>query len=244
MPTRILLTVVLGLLLAGCPPPRGVYHPVQKGQTLYRIGKAYGVDEQRIAQLNDISDPSRIKVGQRIFIPGADRPLAVPATASSRARPASSNSPPTSVKPPRITSAPKAPATPARTKAPAVARGAFAWPLKGKVVKGFDAKGSTPHKGVEISARKGAPVHSAAAGKVIYSGNGISGYGNLIILKHDDSFYTVYGYNQKNLVREGAFVSKEQKIALCGLPPGGGTARLHFEIRRGKQPVNPIFYLP
>jgi lipoprotein NlpD len=87
-------------------------------------------------------------------------------------------------------------------------------------------------------------VVSAAAGRVIYSGNGIRGYGNLIILKHDDSFYTIYGFNAKNLVESGSFVSKGEKIALAGSPPNGGSPRLYFEIRHGKTAVDPIFYLP
>ncbi|WP_225911698.1 murein hydrolase activator EnvC family protein [Desulfuromonas versatilis] len=99
-------------------------------------------------------------------------------------------------------------------------------------------------KGIEIAAAPGSAVQSSAAGQVIYSGNGVKGFGNLIILKHDDSFYTVYGYNQSNLVKAGTFVGQGQKIALSGRPPSGGNPRLHFEIRHGKQAVDPIFYLP
>jgi lipoprotein NlpD len=97
---------------------------------------------------------------------------------------------------------------------------------------------------VEISAVSGTPVLSAAAGRVIYSGDGIRTYGNLIILRHDNDFFTVYGFNQKNIVDAGTFVSKGERIALSGAPPAGGKPRLYFEIRRGKEPVDPIFYLP
>jgi lipoprotein NlpD len=97
---------------------------------------------------------------------------------------------------------------------------------------------------VEIGVPEETPIQAAAAGQVTYSGDGIRGYGNLIIIRHDDSFFTVYGFNRKNLVASGAFVNQGEKIALSGCPPSGGKPRLHFEIRQGKAPVNPIFYLP
>ena len=85
---------------------------------------------------------------------------------------------------------------------------------------------------------------AAASGKVIYSGNAIPGYGNLVILEHSDSYFSVYGYNQKNLVKMDDFVGQGDEIALSGVPPSGQSARLHFEIRKGKAAVNPILYLP
>ena len=85
---------------------------------------------------------------------------------------------------------------------------------------------------------------AAAAGKVIYSGDGVSGYGHLIILQHRDDLFTVYGFNQSNRVRQGDYVGQGEKIALSGTPPSGGSARLHFEVRQGKQAVDPLLYLP
>ena len=123
-------------------------------------------------------------------------------------------------------------------------KGLFEWPVKGKVLNGFGAKGDTTHKGIEIAASNGSTVRAAASGKVIYSGNAIRGYGNLIILEHSDNFFTVYGYNQKNLVAMDDFVGQGDKIALSGSPPNGKSPRLHFEIRHGKAAVDPIFYLP
>jgi lipoprotein NlpD len=132
----------------------------------------------------------------------------------------------------------------AADKPAAAFKGKFNWPLKGALLKGFGGGGGSPIKGVEISAAAGTPVLSAAAGRVIYSGDGIRTYGNLIILRHDNDFFTVYGFNQKNIVDAGTFVSKGERIALSGAPPAGGKPRLYFEIRRGKEPVDPIFYLP
>ncbi|NIQ97383.1 MAG: M23 family metallopeptidase [Desulfuromonadales bacterium] len=116
--------------------------------------------------------------------------------------------------------------------------------MRGQVVRNFCTTGDNPCKGVEIATAPGTAVLASSAGKVIYSGDGIRGYGNLLIIKHDKEFFSVYGFNEKNLVKSGAFVSKGQKIALSGTPPGGGKARLHFEIRHGKQSVDPALYLP
>jgi lipoprotein NlpD len=91
---------------------------------------------------------------------------------------------------------------------------------------------------------QGTKVAAAASGKVIYSGNAIPGYGNLVILEHSNSYFSVYGYNQKNLVKMDDFVGQGDEIALSGVPPSGQSARLHFEIRKGKSAVNPILYLP
>jgi len=111
--------------------------------------------------------------------------------------------------------------------------------------KSFSAKAKAGSgKGIEIAVRSGSSVKAAEAGKVIYSGDGVNGYGHLIILQHENDLFTVYGFNQRNFVRQGDFVSQGEKIALSGTPPAGGTPRLHFEVRKGKQAVNPILYLP
>jgi lipoprotein NlpD len=248
------------LLLSGCTPPHGVYHTVDKGQTLYQIAKTYQVDPDRITRINGISDPTKLSIGDRLFIPGASRVRPVIATVSTT-KPASSKRtsyappPPTAkqqssatkpAKPGTVNPAPvRKPAVKAAVMPSAAKKGVFQWPVKGQVIKSFGAKSqsATAH-GIEIAIRANSKVLSAAAGKIIYSGNGIPGYGNLIIIQHDDSLYSVYGFNRKNLVESGSFVSQGQEIALSGSPPSGGVPRLYFEARSGKNPVNPIFYLP
>jgi lipoprotein NlpD len=256
MMVRILFILVLLLLPSACSSPRGIYHTVQEGQTLYRIGRIYGVDERYLARINRIDDPALLRVGTRLYIPGAERVRAVPAvtpTAPSAPQVPSSlpaPRPPVAAKRPAsvpvqaVRPQPVKPAAPAAGKPAAMVSGKFAWPLRGPLLKGFGGTGSTPIKGLEIAAAPGTPILSAAAGRVIYSGDGIRSYGNLIILKHDSDFFTVYGFNEKNIVEAGAFVSKGERIALSGAPPAGGKPRLYFEIRRGKEPVDPIFYLP
>ena len=246
---RWLTVICLTLLFWGCTPRGGIYHTVREGQTLYRIGKTYGLDERYLARINSIDDPSRLRVGDRLFIPGASREKYVPSTVPStpvEAASAAHRTPPSTRPAHAAVSSGRSSAkrTNQPPPIPPAKRGRFTWPVRGKILKEFGTKGSAYRKGLEIAAAKGGTVVSAAAGRVIYSGNGIRGYGNLIILKHDDSFYTIYGFNAKNLVESGSFVSKGEKIALAGSPPNGGSPRLYFEIRHGKTAVDPIFYLP
>jgi lipoprotein NlpD len=233
--------------------PSGIYHTVQPGQTLYRIAKTYGVEEDRLARINNIKDPSQLKANQKIYIPGASQLRQVPVTTSPvPSLPVQSAKPePSSDQNRTATTAKKPTAKNPTAKAPLDAvpdnnpvQGIFIWPVKGKVLNKFGTQGQKVYKGIEIAVPKGSAVVAAASGKVIYSGNAIPGYGNLVILEHSDSFFSVYGFNQKNLVKMNDHVGQGEKIALSGLPPSGQSARLHFEIRKGKSAVNPILYLP
>ena len=243
-----LLIIVLLIMVPGCQPSTGVYHTVKKGQTLYRISNAYDLNEHYLARINGVDNPKALPVGKRLFVPGAKKVVDVPATVSrlSREKPSQTSSLPDKIK----SSAPKekratgelsgqsSKETTAK-KPPSPEREQFIWPIRGKILREFCKTGKEPCKGVEIAAQGGTPVLASSAGKVIYSGNGIRGYGNLLISKHDSEFFSVYGFNKKNLVDSGVFISKGQQIALSGTPPGGGASRLHFEIRHGKESVDP-----
>jgi lipoprotein NlpD len=240
------------LLQAACAPT-GIYHVVEPGQTLYRIARSYGVDEAQLARVNGIRDPNQLETGQRLFIPGATLTRDVPPT-----------DPPKAPPPPKVPAPPaksgKSAALPKASKAkpvppqpvgepetipgPRPAPGTFLWPVRGQVVSEFGQIEGKANKGIEIAIPQGTPVTAAAAGKVIYSGSGIRGYGNLIILEHADNYFTVYGFNAKNLVTVDSFVGQGDKIALSGTPSDSKSPRLHFEIRKGKTAVNPIFFLP
>lgn len=246
---RLTLLLCALLLIVSCAPT-GIYHTVQPGQTLYRIAKTYEVEEAKLASINHIKDPKQLRANQKIYIPGANQLRKVPSTAT----------PSPVSKSPRIYAS--APVPPQKTttisrkpvvKTPVVskpvqtakpAKGLFVWPLKGKVLNRFGKQGQNVYKGIEIGVPKGTAVVAAASGKVIYSGSAISGYGNLVILEHSDSYFSVYGFNHKTLVKMDDHVGQGEKIALSGLPPSGQSARLHFEIRKGKSAVNPILYLP
>jgi lipoprotein NlpD len=249
------LILLSGLLLTGGCAPTGIYHTVQPGQTLYRIAKTYGIEEDRLARINGIRDPKQLKVSQRLFIPGATHALKVPAATSVSPNPPASPGPAPAVAQNRSTAGTGKPAAKppdnARpdSAAPAASaatpeKGFFIWPARGKLLNRFGTQGQKVYKGIEIGLPQGTAVVAAASGKVIYSGNAIPGYGNLVILEHSDSFFSVYAYNQENLVKMDDHVGQGDRIALSGLPPSGQSARLHFEIRRGKSAVDPILYLP
>ncbi|MCX6999633.1 MAG: M23 family metallopeptidase [Candidatus Sumerlaeota bacterium] len=120
----------------------------------------------------------------------------------------------------------------------------FIWPLRGKILKDYSGAKDSPHKGLDISAPKGTLIKAAKDGKVIYSGDGIPGYGNLVILEHKDGLSTVYAHNSENLVRVGEWVSQGSVIAKVGSTGRATTNHLHFEMRRNALPVNPRLYLP
>jgi lipoprotein NlpD len=245
-----LLLGIFFLLLVACEA--GVYHTVKPGQNLYRISRIYNVDEAYLVRVNGISNPSQLPAGTRLYIPGAKKTLNVPvirtkknskiATVPTKSKKKHSSPPrPQTKKSKHITAKVKIPSL--ETKATQVKR--LQWPLRGKIVRSFSKQAvAGGGKGIEIAVRAGSSVTAAEAGKVIYSGDGVNGYAHLIILRHENDLFTVYGFNRKNLVKQGDFVSKGERIALSGTPPAGGRPRLHFEVRKGKVAVNPILYLP
>ncbi len=208
---------------------KGIYHTVKKKQTLWSICNAYNVNLQDIAEINNIDNPSQIKVGDRLFIPGATKVLYVPPTVKQKPR---TNGKPKSTRP--------------KTKPPKIVKhtGTFIWPLKGSIIKKFGMYNGTKHDGIDIKARAGTQVVAAGSGKVVFA-NYLEGYGNTIIMQHGDNYATVYANNGKQFVSEGQWVSKGKKIASVGYASGSKkTAYLHFQVRRYNRPRNPLFYLP
>ena len=203
-------------------PMAGVYHTVKRHQTLWRICKTYEVDLNEVARANHIRDPSRIRVGQRIFIPGAKRVLKVDIyiddIGGRRGRPEDS-------------------------KKIAWAKGLFIWPVRGKVTQEFGMRGAMKHDGIDISARLGTPIRASNSGKVLYSGNEIKGFGNIIIIKHGQGFITVYAHNETNYVAEGEKVGRGQIIGKVGNTGRSSGPHLHFEIRRNNRPFDPRLLL-
>lgn len=289
------------------------YYIVQKGDTLHSIGMTHGIDVQKLAEWNSISDPRLLRIGQRLslYIPKADSQPTLYALTDQPVQ-----SMPESVSPPNIAMspentasdtsvtvhhgnikrAPKAMKLPyseqnmAQLKRPdaqiaamipiAATSGAtvssntpglttppvekntrivaappldaqknernthnlstdWIWPANGKILSTF----SKNSKGVKISGQSGEAVLASASGAVVYSGNGLRGYGNLIIIKHNDTYLSAYAHNSKILVKEGDSVTKGQKIAEMG-NTDSDTVQLHFEIRKNGKPVDPLIYLP
>ena len=247
------LLFVFGLL-AGCSTS-GIYHPVQSGETLGQIARTYGRSEAQLARVNGIDSPQPLQKGERLFIPGATslrRTIETPPRATKSSPPAgraatpsvSSPSPAKKLQSKDAAVKKKSGTHVVKSSPPEVVPGRFSWPLQGVLLRRFGDKNPFPCKGIEIAAAPGTPVLAAAAGRVIYSGDGISSFGNMIILRHDGDFYTVYAFAQKNFAKVGTFVSQNERIALSGVPPQGRSPRLYFEVRYHKEPVNPTFYLP
>ena len=207
----------------------GVYHTVKKGETFYRICKTYGVDLNQVAEVNQIHDPTQLSVGQQLWIPGAEKVLEVP------------SAPVSEKTPPPVNSAANKPAA----APPPAAKGTFINPVPGgRISSGFGMRNDRMHEGIDICAPQGTPVLAAEDGKVVYEGDDIRGYGNMIIVKHAGDLRTVYAHNSKNLVHNGDMVKQGQKIAAVGQTGRATATHLHFEVRIGEKPVNPEFYLP
>jgi lipoprotein NlpD len=230
-----------GLENAGKPG----HYTVQRGDTLVRIALDNGQNWRDLARWNNLDNPNVIEVGEvlRVVPPVGDgivaRPItpggAIPAplTAAGRPPPAPAALPPAQ---PQPAAAPPAASTPPSgpDELP------WIWPARGNLVGSFD---EAKNKGVDIAGSAGDPVLAAADGRVVYAGSGLRGYGNLIILKHNNTYLTAYAHNQTLLVKEEQQVKQGQKIAEMG-NTDADRVKLHFEIRRQGKPVDPSRYLP
>lgn len=202
------------------------YYTVRPGDTLIRIGLDHGQNWRDIVRWNQLDNPNRIEVGQvlRVVPPSSpDTTVAAPGSAGANANP-----------PPPATSAASRPAAPTEDDL------GWIWPANGQVIAGFD---EARNKGLDLGGNAGDPVLAAADGRVVYAGAGLRGYGNLIIIKHNNTFLSAYAHNQTLLVKEDQPVRKGQKIAEMG-NSDADRVKLHFEIRRQGKPVDPSRYLP
>lgn len=206
------------------PATSGTY-VVRPGDTLYKIAQANSIEVATLTRLNNINDPSQLRVGQVLRLDSSG-PVPAPSSATN--------------------TAPMAPVTPVAPAEPAAAARAsdastinWAWPASGKIIQSFNAN----TKGIDIAGATGEAVHAAADGKVMYAGNGVRGLGNLILLGHSDGFITAYAHNQSLSVKTGQQIKKGARIASIG-QTDTTSPRLHFEIRRRGTPVNPLSYLP
>jgi lipoprotein NlpD len=225
MTLRLFTALVLLVFIAACgsqstwqdDPER---HIVRKGETLFSIAWRYGKSSKDLARWNRLGDGSLIYPGQVLKLKG-------PSASGHRSKPTSTVTRPDSKPLPSI---------------PAQPPPKWAWPTNGRFNVKFGAKPGTG-TGVLINGKSGQPIYAAASGRVVYAGSGLIGYGQLIILKHNDTYLSAYGYSASLLVKEGDQIKKGQKIATMGEGPER-KPRLHFEIRRNGKPVDPRQYLP
>lgn len=220
------------------------YYTVKPGETLIRIGLETGQNWKDIAAWNNLAQPNQIEVGQVLRV---TPPAAAVAAAESNGvvtRPISSSSIASSqVQPGQASSAAAKPAAAAAAAEPVAATESglsWIWPVPGPVLAGFD---ELKNKGLDLGGAAGEPVLAAAEGRVVYVGAGLRGYGNLIILKHNNTYLTAYAHNKTLLVKEDQAVRKGQKIAEMG-NSDADRVKLHFEVRRQGKPVDPLKYLP
>lgn len=249
------LPVVLTLLLAACgtggpapvydgygPAPAG-YYRIRPGDTLHRIAGRHKVGYETLARWNKLAPPYRIYAGRllRVEPPGSSGRSS--GSSSKRTAKASGKSAAGAAKPVKTSSRPSRSGKGASSGSTAASAGLrWRWPLEGKVVQRFRG-GDRTRQGIRIAARPGQKVLAAESGTVVYSGSGLKGYGNLIIVKHNSSYLSAYGFNRRILVPEGARVKRGEGLAEVG-QASGGEYRLHFEIRRNGSAVDPLKYLP
>lgn len=224
----------------------GVY-TVKPGDTLYSIALDFGLDWRELARINQLTDPGRLFVGQKLKVDSSQGQMAVQGTTIDDSgveitpiAPAGGARP---IETPSATPIPAPIPTPApevKPPAPTAVTMGYIWPHSGEIIQGYKPG---VNKGIDLAAKVGDPVLASQAGRVVYSGNALRGYGNLIILKHDNNLLTAYAHNKTLLVKEGEPVTKGQKIAEAG-QSDADRPKLHFEVRKQGKPVDPMDYLP
>lgn len=243
---------LLILVLSGCgtrndpapvyglaaPAPPG-YYRIRYGDTLSEIAARQGLPMEVLASWNDLAPPYRILAGGLLRIVPPPRQTAPDGPSSRASTRQASVHHGSSVATPDVTRA--APSVPTGRRAtPEIA---WQWPVSGGLLRTFDAKDRT-RQGIRIAARAGQFVVAAAPGKVVYSGGGLKGHGNLIIIEHEGRYLSAYAFSQRLLVEKDTWVKGGQRIAEIGPASGRGQPQLHFEIRRDGAAVDPLDYLP
>jgi murein DD-endopeptidase MepM/ murein hydrolase activator NlpD len=214
----LLIALAIALGCASSPDSsNGVTHILQPGENLYRLSQFYGVSVDAIVNANDIDDVTALKVGQQIWIPKTKR---APADNSL--------------------------ATAGSTGAGGRNAGDLnlVWPVRGKLSSRYGRRNGRGHDGIDIPAKTGTPIVAAAAGRVIHSGRGLGDYGRVVILKHEGRYSTVYAHNRRNRVEKGDFVERGEVIGEVGSSGNASGPHVHFEVRRNREPLDPLLFLP
>ena len=205
------------------------YHIVKRGDTLASIARKYGTNYKTLAQKNHIDPPYNLRIGQKIALSGTQTQK----TAQNQTKPQTKAQPKKNAQSASVSSV----STKRSTK--------FVWPVSGKVISSFGNVGKgLKNDGINISAPVGTSVKAGDKGVIAYAGNGLKGFGNLILIKHPDGYITAYAHLDKILVQKGQTVARSEKIATVGKTGGVSAPQLHFEVRAGKKAVNPRHYLP
>jgi lipoprotein NlpD len=221
---------------------RDAIYQVRAGDTLYSVSKRHGSDYHTLARRNHLHYPYTIYTGQRLYLRGvAPRPsyIPLPKRHKKAARGRSVSGKKRSDHGVMKSRSHKGVSMVGHRRTVRLL-----WPVRGKITSKFGRRHGRPHDGIDISVPEGTPVRAAAGGDVVYSSRRLTGYGNLIIIRHTHDMFTAYAHNQSNLVRRGAHVKRGEIIARAGRTGRASGPHLHFEVRRGPTPVNPLVYLP
>lgn len=230
-------------------PAGGYTHIIESGESLYAIARKYKVSTETIVQANQLGSPDKIFVGQKLTIPGVTGVPKQPVAANDTVTTAGLTPKPVEKKPelkpqpvkvaatkPVKTETALPPAAP-RMPAPAASGGKFRWPVSGKIVADFAASKGT---GINIDVPEGTAVRASESGTVIYVGSAVEGYGNLILVKHDNGYVSAYAHLSQITVSKGATVQRGDAIGLTGMTGSVTRPQLHFELRKGATPVDPV----
>ncbi|WP_435952243.1 amidase activator ActS [Dryocola sp. BD626] len=233
------IVLLLSLLLVACSSNKagtsqasagsysGSVYTVKRGDTLYRISRMTGSSVGELARLNGISAPYTLEIGQKLRVKGSSGSSSKKSTAvakTSKPRSSSSN------------------ASVAKVAAPPVGSRCWRWPTSGRVIEPFSSSDGG-NKGIDIAGSRGQPIYASAAGTVVYVGDQLRGYGNLVMIKHSEDYITAYAHNDTTLVNNGQKVTAGQKIATMG-STGSNSVNLHFQIRYRATALDPQRYLP
>ncbi len=223
------------------PPPNS--YRVRAGDTLYGISRTFDVSMTQLARQNDLRQPFRIMPGDKLRLPSV-QPAIEPPSKPVRLAAATPGRKPEG---PGVAAKPVAKVSkslPVKTKTPPRSSGKFAWPVNGPIISTYGPKKDSLHNdGINLRAPKGTPVRAAENGVVVYADNQLSGFGNLVLVRHADRWMTAYGHMDKTLVQRGQEVKRGQSIGTVGKSGSVDTPQLHFEIRRGTEALNPELYL-
>lgn len=230
-PIRLLMCLIIGFALSGCAgnssksegSHSGSVYTVKRGDTLSRISRMTGTSVRDLARMNGISPPYTIEIGQKLKVSGASKSSGSKKSSSQTAKVTPSSAVPKSSWPP-------------------VGQRCWRWPASGKVVMTYSTS-EGGNKGIDIAGSRGQPVYAAGAGKVVYVGNQLRGYGNLVMIKHNEDYITAYAHNDKLMVNNGQNVKIGQQIATMG-SSDADSVRLHFQIRYRATAIDPLRYLP
>lgn len=233
MRKRFVIAIMLlsSLIVAGCSSSSdsGSTYTVKRGDTLYAISRSTGTSVRDLARLNNISPPYTIEVGQKLKLNSGSGTTAKAGASGKKS----------SAK--RTAAVTPSSAVP-QSSWPPVGKRCWRWPTSGKVVLPYSTSDGG-NKGIDIAGKRGQPVYAAGAGKVVYVGNQLRGYGNLIMIKHNEDYISAYAHNDKLMVNNGQSVKIGQQIATMG-SSDADSVRLHFQIRYRATAIDPLRYLP